>query len=164
MVLRRRVCTAIAVINHRDAVSKLDDDEKGVASTDTLSGRQKMTIISESGLYTLILRCRDAVKQGTLPYRFRKWVTNEVLPQIRKTGSYSHQQLFNPIHPVDYANRIELIYHQDYKAIFCRTLQPGEVVITHESMMDWLRCQGMVFFTREELKNMRLSDILAIAG
>lgn len=89
---------------------------------------------------------------------------NAMESELRNTGSYNHQQLFNPIHPVDYANRIELIYHQDFKAIFCRTLQPGEVVITHESMMDWLRCQGMVFFTREELKNMRLSDILAIAG
>ena len=40
-------------------------------------------------MYTLILRCRDAVKKGSVPHRFRKWVTSEVLPQIRKTGSYS---------------------------------------------------------------------------
>ncbi|OKL75433.1 hypothetical protein AF45_005425 [Klebsiella pneumoniae MGH 59] len=49
-----------------------------------------MSIISESGLYTLILRCRDAVKQGTTAWRFRKWVTNEVLPAIRKSGEYSY--------------------------------------------------------------------------
>lgn len=49
-----------------------------------------MSIINESGLYTLILRCRDAVKPGTVPHRFRKWVTNEVLPTIRKTGRYEH--------------------------------------------------------------------------
>lgn len=48
-----------------------------------------MNIISESGMYTLILRCRDAVKKGSVPHRFRKWVTAEVLPQIRKTGSYT---------------------------------------------------------------------------
>lgn len=82
------VCRAIGIANHRDAVRKLDDDEKGVGSTDTLGGEQETTIISESGLYTLILRCRDAVTPGTIPYRFRKWVTGEVLPQIRRTGSY----------------------------------------------------------------------------
>ncbi|EMK5377731.1 Bro-N domain-containing protein, partial [Escherichia coli] len=82
------VCRAIGIANHRDAVRKLDDDEKGVASTDTPGGEQESIIISESGLYTLILRCRDAVTPGTIPYRFRKWVTGEVLPQIRRTGSY----------------------------------------------------------------------------
>ncbi|HDT2639216.1 TPA: Bro-N domain-containing protein [Escherichia coli] len=82
------VCNAIGIINHRDAVGKLDEDEKGVGSTDTLGGKQEVTIINESGLYTLILRCRDAVKQGTTAWRFRKWVTNEVLPSIRKNGEY----------------------------------------------------------------------------
>ena len=47
-----------------------------------------MNIVSESGMYTLILRCRDAVKKGSVPHRFRKWVTAEVLPAIRKTGKY----------------------------------------------------------------------------
>jgi prophage antirepressor-like protein len=83
------VCQAIGIANHRDAVRKLDDDEKGVGLTDTLGGEQEATIISESGLYTLILRCRDAMKPGTVPYRFRKWVTGEVLPKIRHTGKYS---------------------------------------------------------------------------
>ncbi|KAA0515023.1 hypothetical protein F0325_21260, partial [Enterobacter ludwigii] len=47
-------------------------------------------IRARSGLYTLILRCRDAVKQGTTAWRFRKWVTNEVLPAIRKSGEYNY--------------------------------------------------------------------------
>lgn len=71
----------------------LDDDEKGVHSMHTPGGQQDFTIISESGLYTLILRCRDAVTPGTIPYRFRKWVTSEVLPQIRKTGRYVREEL-----------------------------------------------------------------------
>lgn len=50
-----------------------------------------MNIVSESGMYTLILRCRDAVKKGSIPHRFRKWVTAEVLPTIRKTGRYEHK-------------------------------------------------------------------------
>lgn len=83
------LCNAINISNYRDAIEKLDEDEKGVALTDTLGGKQEMNIVSESGMYTLILRCRDAVKKGSIPHRFRKWVTSEVLPQIRKTGYYS---------------------------------------------------------------------------
>ncbi|EDW2057038.1 Bro-N domain-containing protein [Salmonella enterica subsp. enterica] len=84
------VCAVLDISHSRDAMSKLDSDERGVALTDTLSGRQQMSIINESGLYTLILHCRDAVKPGTVPHRFRKWVTNEVLPTNRKTGRYEH--------------------------------------------------------------------------
>ncbi|MDV7071338.1 Bro-N domain-containing protein [Citrobacter werkmanii] len=96
------VCRAIGIANHRDAVRKLDSDEKGVGSTDTLGGEQEATIISESGLYTLILRCRDAVTPGTIPYRFRKWVTGEVLPQIRRTGRYVREELS----PADKAQKV----------------------------------------------------------
>ncbi|EOX6727646.1 TPA_asm: Bro-N domain-containing protein [Salmonella enterica subsp. enterica serovar Typhimurium] len=96
------VCRAIGIANHRDAVRKLDSDEKGVGSTDTLGGEQETTIISESGLYTMILRCRDAVTPGTIPYRFRKWVTGEVLPQIRRTGRYVREELS----PADKAQKV----------------------------------------------------------
>ena len=82
------LCNAINISNYRDAIERLDEDEKGVALTDTLGGQQEMNIVSESGMYTLILRCRDAVKKGSVPHRFRKWVTAEVLPAIRKTGKY----------------------------------------------------------------------------
>jgi prophage antirepressor-like protein len=82
------VSDALGLRNSRKAIAMLDDDEKGVTSSYTPGGMQAVNVISESGLYTLILRCRDAVTPGTIPYRFRKWVTGEVLPQIRKTGSY----------------------------------------------------------------------------
>jgi hypothetical protein len=82
------VCRALDIKNSRDALAKLDDDEKGVGSTDTLGGPQGVNIISEGGLYTLVLRSRQATTPGTLPHRFRKWVTAEVLPAIRRTGRY----------------------------------------------------------------------------
>lgn len=85
------VCDALRLTNSRMAMKALDEDEKGVSSTYTLGGKQDLSIISESGLYTLILRCRDAVTPGTIPYRFRKWVTSEVLPAIRQTGQYQHR-------------------------------------------------------------------------
>ena len=89
------VCAALQLTNSSMAIKALDDDEKTqVIDPDTLSLtdgtgiNNLVNVINESGLYTLILRCRDAVKQGTVPHKFRKWVTNEVLPSIRKTGSY----------------------------------------------------------------------------
>ena len=89
--IAKDVCDAIGIDNNRKALLALDDDEKGVTLSNTLGGQQEMNIISESGMYTLILRCRDAVKKGSVPHRFRKWVTAEVLPQIRKTGKYRLQ-------------------------------------------------------------------------
>nr|DAP20420.1 MAG TPA: repressor domain protein [Bacteriophage sp.] len=86
------VCDTLKISNVSDALLKLDDDEKatiGLTDSQAGNGAQSISIISESGMYTLILRCRDAVKKGSIPHRFRKWVTSEVLPQIRKTGSYS---------------------------------------------------------------------------
>lgn len=82
------VCDVLGIANSRDGVGRLDDDERGVGLTDTLGGKQESVIISESGMYTLVLRCRDAIKPGTVPHKFRKWVTAEVLPAIRKTGEY----------------------------------------------------------------------------
>lgn len=83
------VCNVLALSNPTMTLKSLDDDERSKLNL----GRQGETnVISESGMYTLVLRCRDAVKQGTVPHRFRKWVTNELLPQIRKTGSYQHPE------------------------------------------------------------------------
>lgn len=78
------VCAVLSIKNPRDSVRHLDDDEKGVVSTDTLGGQQQMTIVNESGLYALVLRSRKPEAR-----RFAKWVTAEVLPAIRKTGSYT---------------------------------------------------------------------------
>lgn len=77
------VCGELGIGNPTDAAHRLDDDEKGIDSIETLGGRQNVITISESGLYSLILTSR---KEGAK--RFKKWVTAEVLPSIRKTGRY----------------------------------------------------------------------------
>lgn len=77
------VCRELDVSNPSQAARNLDDDEKGIINSDTLGGAQKMVIVSESGLYSLILRSRKPEAK-----RFKKWVTKEVLPSIRKTGGY----------------------------------------------------------------------------
>ena len=78
------VCAALDYKNTSKAVGDhLDDDERGVTTGYTLGGDQKLTIISESGLYALVLRSRKPEAR-----KFAKWVTSEVLPAIRKTGVY----------------------------------------------------------------------------
>lgn len=86
------VCKVLEIVNNRNIAARLDEDEKGVTLVDTLGGNQNMTIINESGLYTVILR---SDKPQAKP--FRKWVTSEVLPAIRKHGMYATDELLeNP--------------------------------------------------------------------
>ena len=68
----------------RSAVSKkVDDEDRGVAKMETPSGVQEMTIINESGLYSLILSSKLETAK-----KFKRWVTSEILPSIRQTGNY----------------------------------------------------------------------------
>lgn len=77
------VCDALGIRFHRDAISRLDDDERGSVLLDTLGGRQQLAVVNESGLYNLIFQSRKLQAKS-----FKKWVTSEVLPTIRKTGKY----------------------------------------------------------------------------
>lgn len=77
------VCVALAIKNSRDALARLDDDEKGVALTDTPGGEQRVQTVNEAGLYTLVLSSRKPEAHA-----FKRWVTHEVLPAIRRTGGY----------------------------------------------------------------------------
>lgn len=78
------VCDVLEIVKHRDAVARLDDDERGrPVVVDTLGGKQSMATVNESGLYTLIFQSRKPEAKT-----FRKWVTKEVLPNIRKHGFY----------------------------------------------------------------------------
>lgn len=81
------VCVILGIDNHRDAVSRLDEDERGSVVVDTLGGKQAVTAVNESGLYSLILTSRKPEAKA-----FKKWITSDVLPSIRKTGSYSVPQ------------------------------------------------------------------------
>jgi anti-repressor protein len=78
------VCTVLDYGNPRQAMTRLDVEEKGVRSMDTPGGTQQVNFINESGLYTLIMGSRKPEAKA-----FKRWVTAEVLPAIRKTGSFS---------------------------------------------------------------------------
>ena len=78
------VCDCLELTNTAQTISYLDDDEKGVTTNYTPGGKQEMSMISEAGLYSLILRSRKPEAKA-----FKRWVTHDILPSIRKTGSYS---------------------------------------------------------------------------
>jgi prophage antirepressor-like protein len=77
------VCDVLDVGNSRDVAARLDDDEKGVDIIDTLGGKQETTIVNEPGLYNVILLSRKPEAK-----EFKRLVTHEILPSIRRTGGY----------------------------------------------------------------------------
>lgn len=83
------VAAALGYSNHRKAlIDHVDEQDKGVTKCDTLGGSQEVTVINESGLYSLIFGSK---LEGAV--RFKRWVTSEVLPTLRKTGSYMMPKL-----------------------------------------------------------------------
>ena len=81
-------CSVLGISNSRDATSRLDRDDVGTTDTiDSMGRTQKLTIINEGALYQLIFRSRKQEAK-----KFKRWVTHDVLPQIRKTGEYNIPQ------------------------------------------------------------------------
>jgi prophage antirepressor-like protein len=78
------VCACLAIRNPSDALNRLDDDEKGLGQAETPGGEQSMSTVNEPGLYNLVLGSRKPEAR-----RFKRWVTHEVLPAIRRTGRYA---------------------------------------------------------------------------
>jgi anti-repressor protein len=81
------VCEILEIGNPSQALSRLDDDEKATITTNDSGGRPyKLSLVNEPGLYSLILTSRKPEAKA-----FKRWITHEVIPSIRKTGSYSLQ-------------------------------------------------------------------------
>lgn len=95
------VCEILEIQNSRDALRRIPEKHKGVVSADTLGGVQNLSIISETGLYRLVLR---SDKPQAEP--FTEWVTEEVLPEIRKTGVYIPT-------PKDYIEALEALLESE---------------------------------------------------
>lgn len=77
------VCACLSISKYRNAISRLDEDEREPFEVDTLGGKQEMTAINEYGLYSLVLSSRKPEAK-----EFKRWITHEVIPAIRKTGMY----------------------------------------------------------------------------
>ncbi|CAJ0705206.1 hypothetical protein LMG19089_03782 [Ralstonia edaphis] len=120
------ICDALNIQNASQVIARLDQDERSMFNI----GRQGAAhIVSESGMYTLVLRCRDAMKPGTVPHRFRKWVTSIVLPAIRKTGQFTAQPCIDAapaaartpadlasLYPADVERALQLLNKHIYQA------------------------------------------------
>lgn len=78
------MCRALEISDTATALQRLDEDEKGTVSTRTPGGVQRLSTVNESGLYTLVLGSRKPEAKA-----FKRWITHEVLPSIRRTGAYS---------------------------------------------------------------------------
>ena len=86
------VCRALDIQNTTDAMSRLDEDEKGVDSIYTLGGAQDLLIVNEPGLYSLVLGSRKPEAKA-----FKRWITHEVIPDIRKHGGYLTPAMINEL-------------------------------------------------------------------
>lgn len=101
------VCRVLDHSNSRRVAERLNEDEKGVTQVYTPGGPQNMTVINEPGLYSVILRSDKPQAKD-----FKRWVTHEVLPAIRKTGQYAPQREHMPTRPLttdDYAEAAKIV-------------------------------------------------------
>lgn len=85
------LCSALGISNHRNVRSRLDEEDVHQMDTPTKGGLQSMVYVTEAGMYDVILRSDAPTAKP-----FRKWVTSEVLPSIRKSGSYSLEAPLSP--------------------------------------------------------------------
>ena len=87
------VCRALEITNSRQALTRLDDDEKYttvILNDGAASGKSSLSFVSEAGLYTLVLGSRKSEAKV-----FKRWITHDVIPIIRKTGGYvANEDLF----------------------------------------------------------------------
>ncbi|TDZ92084.1 phage antirepressor [Mycobacteroides salmoniphilum] len=81
--LGRDICNAVGISKYRDAIAQLDADERVSVVVDTLGGPQNMVAVTEAGVWSLLLISRSLKAKP-----FKRWLTHEVLPAIRKTGRY----------------------------------------------------------------------------
>ena len=140
------VCECLAISKHRDAISRLDDDERGSLKVDTLGGKQEMATVNEYGLYSLVMSSRKPEAK-----EFKRWVTHEVLPSIRKYGSYN---MAIPRTLPDalklYANEIEahnktkaLVEEQKPKVLFADAVNASHTSILVGDLAKLLRQNGL---------------------
>lgn len=148
------VCDVLEVGNSRQALARLDEDEKDVISTDTLGGIQKVQAVNESGLYSLILTSRKPEAK-----QFKRWVTHEVLPSIRKHGAYMtpdtlQQAIANPDFTIGLLTNLKeeqekrqaaetKLEHQRPKVLFADSVEASESSILIRELAIILKQNGI---------------------
>jgi anti-repressor protein len=90
--IAKDVCEVLELDNVTRAIERLDDDEKDLTTIQTLGGIQETNVVSESGLYSMVLTSRKPEAK-----QFKRWVTHEVLPSIRKHGMYATDNVIEKV-------------------------------------------------------------------
>lgn len=145
------VCEVLEISNNRDAVSRLDDDEKATSVLPTQFGAKDMWLINESGLYSLIFQSRKPEAKA-----FRKWVTSEVLPSIRKKGYYGvykEKSDFIDARDIPYGRKI----YNDSE-IRCIEIDGKEWI----SLLDFYKAIGCSTSTNQVVKRLNAKEIHAV--
>lgn len=163
------VCRALEIGNPSMAVERLDDDEKGISTIDTLGGKQRMTTINEPGLYSLVLSSRKPEAKA-----FKRWITHDIIPTIRKTGGYVNdtaqfvESYFGQLDPsqkhaltmmfdeskrmsaqlkeqapkVLFANAVETAHNSILIGDLAKIIRQNGVDIGQKRLFDWMRQNG----------------------
>lgn len=126
------VCKALDIVQNRNATARLDDDEKGVCSMDTPGGKQEITIVSEPGLYSLVLGSRKPEAK-----QFKRWITHEVIPAIRKHGAYMTAQTIDNI-IADPGNFMKLVSAlNDERQNVQKLTEQNATLVINNNRLEW---------------------------
>jgi prophage antirepressor-like protein len=107
------VCDVLDIKNSNDAMNRLDDDEKATSVLPTQFGNKEMNLVNEPGLYSLILTSRKPEAK-----QFKKWITHEVLPTIRKTGGYiANEDMFIQTYLPHADNQTKLMFRATLETV-----------------------------------------------
>ncbi|MBS5595686.1 phage antirepressor [Peptostreptococcus sp.] len=172
------IAAALGYKNISDALIKhVDMEDKGVAKCDTLGGNQEKTVINESGMYSLVLSSRlDSAK------KFKRWVTNDILPSIRKHGMYATDELINnpdlliqvatqlkdertkrqQLELKEQENRPKVLFAESVEASKCsiligdlaKLIKQNGYNIGQNRLFEWMRNNGYLISRRGESYNM----------
>lgn len=160
-LVAKDVCDILGIVNHKDAIKALDKDEVGKTYLGVVTGTKKdgtpafqkvsVNIVNESGLYTLIMRSNKPEAKA-----FRKWVTGEVLPAIRKKGYYG----VKPEQKNDYIDARDVPYNRkDFNGFQVRYITiEGEVWL---SLNDLHTAIGSRTYSTQSARKLNHRQILA---
>lgn len=160
------VCRALEVKNARDAVARLDDDEKNtVVLTDGNRGNPNVTVVSEPGLYALVLSSRKPEAK-----EFKRWITHDVIPSIRKSGGYiAGQEDMSDADLMAKAlivaqrqieQRDKQITEMQPKALFADAVSASKTSILVNEMAKLLRQNGVEIGEKKLFKLLRVNGYL----
>lgn len=164
------VCRALEVKNARDAVARLDDDEKNtVVLTDGNRGNPNVTVVSEPGLYALVLSSRKPEAK-----EFKRWITHDVIPSIRKSGGYiAGQEDMSDADLMAKAlivaqrqieQRDKQITEMQPKALFADAVSASKTSILVNEMAKLLRQNGVEIGEKKLFKLLRVNGYLCSKG